>query len=79
MSKVSALIKKIRKSHSINQMELGRRLQVSSQFITKIEKDRANYPLDKLNQICNMFKLNKRVIIDMLIAEHREKLERALK
>lgn len=46
-------IKKIRESHSISQRELARRIDMSGQMISKIERGETNPSIDTLNKIAN--------------------------
>ena len=52
-----------RKKHSITQEELGERMEVSRQTLSKLESDVSFPAMEKLNTLCDMFDCN----LDLLV------------
>lgn len=76
MTNIGKVIRSNRKARGISQVELGKHLGYSSQFIANWERGVSNPPLEQIRPICLYINLPITEAKEALAADYSEKLKR---
>lgn len=75
MTETGRLIRKTRLEKKLSQLELATKIGVSSAFINKVENGRAQWPNERVADICKALGLRREVMIHTITKDFEARLK----